>query len=252
VSSDSHSPGQRKMAEWRARKASSGQDVPAEAWEKSKRGNHFGKLDDREWAAVWSVVVGEIGPGVAHKESGFRRIVDDAALESRFFDDPPGHVRFVKTASGARKCREEMEKYLLQLERLRDLSMSFWTPCVITNGLVRGLVPRLDDIESLVERQFKPIDEGIQDLMNPPSASLPERDEWMAWLCIAWANLTGRPAINRKPLRQFIVAATAPHRLNITDDTAKNFIRRWKRGEVPTPGRPFSPALRDLVIDGVN
>lgn len=247
-------PGQRTMAELRAWKASIGDDWSPNEWEKIKRQNHFGKLDDREWAAVWSVVVAEIGPGIAHRESGFRRVVDDAALMSGFFDDHPGHpwIPDTERASSARKRREAKEKYLQQVKTFRDLSLSFWTDCsvtTVTNNRIRHeLIPKLDYIMGELEDQIELDNEEIPHLKDdPPSASLLERDRWMGWLCIAWANITGRPAINRKPLRQFIVAATAPHCPSITDFTAQNFIKRWQCGEVPTP-----PALNSCAQSAVD
>jgi hypothetical protein len=196
------------------------------------------EVNDEDWARAWHRVRCELSSSNLHEkvhEKEIRRLVDQAALDSGYFG---------REARGS-----ETEKHKKLLSKLEELAKQEELEDIKDRGagvsrVHIAFLEKLDELRSWLGREIN-ISAGRLTLAParpaPPSASKLERDWWMARLVTIWRDECGLDP-NSKQLAGFVLAATQTcGGSEFTSGSVKQFLGRWRRGEIPEPGWKFLP-----------
>jgi hypothetical protein len=241
---------EKKRAEWRALGVGSAHDFDPDTFNWEKYGEHFDRLSDDEWAAVWRHVCAASGKPLPD-ETRLRELVDDAAYSSGWF---AGFGELHISRADYRRFAGEKRRFLKRVQEFRHQMAEFFgePPCDHKEpydpwGLYRPVIPLLDDLAAILEHRIAQNEETAASIKgDPPNAAKPKLDLWRARLVLAWQNECGLPVENNKQLRGFLLDALQPYmpRAELTDRIAKHFVKRWLAGEVKNPGTSLLQRLK--------
>jgi hypothetical protein len=234
-------PGQRALAGLRE-----ACPVPFEEDDPKERPK-FAEPNDEEWSTVWQVVRPLLQQPTGEQEAKVRSRVDNSAYLSGYFRN---HTSMRLDQSVVSAGLERHERYLKAVQSFRNATAEMIGPeCGGGDDdphhdpyrTYEELISYLDGYLLPSVRHSVQVDkEWMSRAPKPPeSAAKPERDLWMARLCIVWREDCGLE-ISHPRLTAFVLAAVRVHEPTTTSRAAKGFITRLRAGEIPEPPRHFA------------
>ena len=219
----------------------------------------FRKLSDIEWTAIWKRVKDASGKEPLPDETQIRRLVNESALLSGYFFAfaklPYDRRKILESAKNTRTFLRLTDAYLLaatkflggpsySVFRLPGHTDAYFEPkfsgepneSVSPPRAEQKLLSELKNLKVDLQRIIADWERLSRNApLPPPSAAMPERDQWMARLILVWSKDCGLSSNNSKHLRAFLIDALSPYGQPLTDRKAEQFINRWNRGKIPQP-----------------